>query len=66
MDLKKMMIQYIIDHLNDRFYNQNDLYMTYKENNYEYILFEDFATNDSDIKLFSIKTICFLASDIHS
>jgi hypothetical protein len=61
-----MMIQYIVDHLNERFYNQKQLYLVYKDSKYEYLLYEDYATNDMAVKIFSIKTICYLATHAHN
>lgn len=61
-----MMIQYIVDHLSERFYNQRHIYSIYKEAKYECLLYEDYTTNDMAIKIFSIKTICYLANDVHS
>jgi hypothetical protein len=66
IELKIMMIQYIVDNLSERFYNQRQIYNIYKDSKYECLLYEDYTTNDMAIKIFSIKTICYLASDIHS
>jgi len=55
------MIEYIVMYLEERFFDHSQIYMVYRENKYEYLLFEDFTTNELSVRIFSIKIISYLA-----
>jgi hypothetical protein len=65
LPLKITMIEYIVQFLEERFFDQSEIYKIYRDVKYEYLLFEDFATNELMVRLFSFKIVCYLAEDVH-
>lgn len=63
--LKGMMIDFILKNMKEQFFERR-VYQAYNCAPYNERLCQDYESNDMNVKIFSLKVLCFLISDAQS